>query len=385
MKQNTKVIMFFSSREAVTGGELVDLKICQNLRERGVMVESVFLDKAPPFIRKLPLILRMFSTNIWLLFKVLGMKDRELTLFEDMGHHPNLFIFNVIIGMMRRVRIIVYVQFPFPNSPYLGYYSRLFRSRWARTIDRYVMKIFVRKVDKFLMNSEYAKREGVEFGVPPEKMEVVGVPVELINDGRSNRAIKKRDGKDERITLLYVGMGIPRKGLFYLVEAMSRFANARLYLDVVGDTNDDPAYFASVINLIKEKKLEKQVAFHGHVSDKEKIRDFYSRADIFVFPTLHEGFGIPVLEAMAFGLPIIASDVAAVPELIKDGDNGILIPPANSEELAKALKSLAESAPLRKKYGTNASRVFEKKYRQFLPENIGAKVYNACIIAQGRK
>jgi glycosyltransferase involved in cell wall biosynthesis len=105
--------------------------------------------------------------------------------------------------------------------------------------------------------------------------------------------------------------------------------------------------------------LEEKVIFHGVVGLKD-LEKFYSEADIFVLPSLYEPFGIVFAEAMSFGLPIIATRVGGIPELVEDGENGFLVPPKDVNSLADAIDKLVSDAELREKFGR---RSYEKSMK----------------------
>lgn len=120
----------------------------------------------------------------------------------------------------------------------------------------------------------------------------------------------KRNGqvsKPEEVTLLTVGSIDPRKNQQVLIDAMQLLPEEfKLY--IVGDRNKN-------FNLPNFSSQNKRVIFTGYLSD-EKLKSLYRKADLFVYPSVYEGFGVPVLEAMSYGLPVIASRRASIPEVI---------------------------------------------------------------------
>jgi glycosyltransferase involved in cell wall biosynthesis len=94
----------------------------------------------------------------------------------------------------------------------------------------------------------------------------------------------------------------------------------------------------------------------GEVPDTDAVRDEYRAADIFCLPSLQEGFGIAFLEAMASGLPIVACRSAAVPEVVPDGEAGLLVPPDDPKALARALIRLLSDPLLRRRMGEAGMR-----------------------------
>lgn len=133
--------------------------------------------------------------------------------------------------------------------------------------------------------------------------------------------------------ILTVALLHPKKGIFYLLKAISKLKKIRkdFTLDIIGDGPERKKYE----NLSKKLGLEKFVRFHG-LKTKVEIADFMRNSDFFVLPSLFETFGVVFIEAMACGLPIVATNVGGIPEIVKK-ECGILVPPANSEKLKKAI------------------------------------------------
>ena len=114
----------------------------------------------------------------------------------------------------------------------------------------------------------------------------------------------------------------------------------------------------------------------GRVDD---VRELLWASDIFAMPSLKEGLGVAALEAMASGLPVIASDVGGLREVVEDGRTGIIVPPANSKQIASAIQRLAESDGLRAQMGAAArARVVEN----YSMEKMAARtlaLYRECV------
>ncbi len=151
------------------------------------------------------------------------------------------------------------------------------------------------------------------------------------------------------IVLLLVGNDWRNKGLPVLLEVMSRLPHLPFYLCVVG--NDTTAEFLPQINSLH---LSHRVQFFAESSD---ILPFYSAADIYAAPSLEDSFNLPVLEAMACGLPIVVSRQAGISDYIADGVDGILLDaPEDSRALAGSLSLLLQQPELRHSIGENAAR-----------------------------
>ncbi|WP_249931979.1 glycosyltransferase family 4 protein [Parabacteroides distasonis] len=141
--------------------------------------------------------------------------------------------------------------------------------------------------------------------------------------------------------LLFVGTVYQRKGLLYLLEAigqMSEKERSGIHLDIVGDLSQKK-YYKCLLSLVHLYGLEDIVTFVGRISDEE-LRSYYSRAYCFVFPSLLEGYGMVLIEAMSYGLPVIAFDNSAIPFTVKNDRNGILVRNKSILDLKKAILKL---------------------------------------------
>jgi glycosyltransferase involved in cell wall biosynthesis len=158
--------------------------------------------------------------------------------------------------------------------------------------------------------------------------------------------------------LLYVGSEEPRKNLKVLLEAVAvlRKEIPEIVLLKVGSPGMGGDRKATK-RLIKSLQIEDRIYFTGDVSE-EMLAKYYNAADIFVFPSLYEGFGLPIIEAMACGCPVVASNTTSIPEIL--GDAGILIYPLNSENMAESILELLNNTEKRNQYIKNGLiRIFQ--------------------------
>jgi glycosyltransferase involved in cell wall biosynthesis len=151
---------------------------------------------------------------------------------------------------------------------------------------------------------------------------------------------------DEPLRLLFVGNCTRLKGLDHLIEALSLLRDVHLRVDIVGDVNLEPRYYKRLARHATALGVSERITFHGAISH-EGLGRFYSRADVFIFPSLYEGFGIVLAEAMQAGLPIVATRIGPVNEIVREGENALLVPPADSMALAGAIRKLATDRLLR--------------------------------------
>ena len=157
--------------------------------------------------------------------------------------------------------------------------------------------------------------------------------------------------------ILFVGTLEPRKNIPTLLKAfyLLKKKNIPHKLVIVGGKGWK---YDSVYETIKSLNLQKKVIFTGYVPD-EDLPKLYNAADLFVYPSLYEGFGLPPLEAMACGTPVITSNTSSLPEVV--GDAGILVNPFSVEEIAGAMESILKNKSLREqmiKRGLKRSQMF---------------------------
>jgi len=155
---------------------------------------------------------------------------------------------------------------------------------------------------------------------------------------------------EDAIYLVSIGRMVKRKGFEYLIKALAILAKKGidLRLVLIGDGPERGALEA----LAAGENVSDKVLFAGRVNDEAKFR-YLSASDIYALPSIHEGFGIVLLEAMSCGLAVVATDRGGQTEIIKNGRNGTLVPPADAEALASAIEAFAVSEDARQRTGEN--------------------------------
>jgi glycosyltransferase involved in cell wall biosynthesis len=194
---------------------------------------------------------------------------------------------------------------------------------------------------RFVALSREGAAEARDLGVPPERVALIPNGVLLSDDGTPGRPA----GGD---FLLYVGWLRRAKGLDDLLEALARMED-RLELRLVGDGPERAALEARARTL----KIADRVRFVGQVADPSP---HYAGARLFALPSLGEGLSNALLEAMAFGLPVVATRIGGNVDLVEDGVNGLLVEPGDPAQLAAALTRLLRDEPLARRLGAAARR-----------------------------
>jgi glycosyltransferase involved in cell wall biosynthesis len=250
----------------------------------------------------------------------------------------------------------------------LGYYHRLYCTALG--------KLCARKSINTITDSDHAKRDIIQiWKISPEK--IVKIPLGLadrykpITDLKLINRVKSNLNLPENF-ILYLGNFLPHKNVVSLIKAFKRiskrFANYKLVL--AGQLDN---YGIEMQNYVLQENLEKRVQFTNTIREEDYPEVLLSLADVFVFPTLYEGFGLPPLEAMACGTPVIASDLASIPEVVSDA--GILVDPLDIGAISKSLNDLLENKKERIFY----SKKGLDRAKQFREKDTAGKLYEHII------
>ena len=160
--------------------------------------------------------------------------------------------------------------------------------------------------------------------------------------------IINKDKKDNLIHILYLGLITQQKGIYDLVETINEHKEEltnKIVLHIGGNGETE-----TIQQMIAKYSLENIIKFEGWISGNKKI-EMLNSADIFILPSYAEGLPISILEAMSYRLPVISTPVGGIPEIIKDGINGILVTPGNKDTLFDAIIKLSNNKTLRENMG----------------------------------
>ncbi len=197
--------------------------------------------------------------------------------------------------------------------------------------------IMARRASMIIAPSEWTKREIIEhLHIRPEKIRVIGeaarAGMKPLPLGECQSVLDKHQLR--RPFLLYVGTIEPRKNLLTLIRAYDELLRTTPHRPQLALCGGRGWLCDEVFQLVEELKLQDQVRFTGYVDDAD-LPALYSAAAAFVYPSLYEGFGLPPLEAMACGTPVITSNVTSLPEVV--GDAGLLHDPNDHRTLTRML------------------------------------------------
>lgn len=200
-------------------------------------------------------------------------------------------------------------------------------------------------------------------GVPPERVSPICNGVDNLRFHPAPRNVPGPAGffQPDSIVIGSVGRMVPVKDYPTLVRAFLRLLELapalsdKLRLLIVGDGEHRTA----CMELLKQHDAEQLAWLPGERAD---IPELMSAMDIFVLPSLGEGLSNTILEAMATALPVVATDVGGNPELVRVGETGALIPPADPEAMARALLNYAQNSDLRQRHGQAARAIIDSRY-----------------------
>jgi Glycosyltransferase len=211
----------------------------------------------------------------------------------------------------------------------------------------------MKKADKIITISQHTKKDLLEhLMIPPEQIEPVYLGVDphfrVIHQNQLTETREKYHLPERFI--LYVGSEQPRKNFQSVIRAFQSLKNTYnlegIKLVKVGRPQIGEDDRKAIFDLIGELGLAKDVFFMDYVPE-EDLPSMYNLADLFVYPSLYEGFGLPPLEAMACGTPVVTSNTSSLPEVV--GDAGIMVDPLDVDALADSMHQVLTDDVLHEK------------------------------------
>lgn len=276
----------------------------------------------------------------------------------------------------KKARLVITIHdLAFMLYPHKGFSSPEFMkqsvSRFAELVGR---------ADRIIAVSENTKMDVLRLlGVPEYKISVIYEATEEIfrplNDESILESVRLRYGLKDNRFMLYVGTIEPRKNLGSLLKAFSRLKKVKKIEHKLVLAGRMGWSYEQIFNLIRDLHLQNDIILSGYVP-RHDLPGLYNLADSFVYPSLYEGFGLPPLEAMACGLPVVASNASCFPEIL--GDAAILTDPDNEDELSKQIYAVLSDSSLRSWMRQKGlARASQFSWEHTARETIG--VYMACV------
>jgi len=209
-------------------------------------------------------------------------------------------------------------------------------------------RLSARRARRIIAISESTKQDVIRLlGVSPEKVEVVYCGIDETFRplaGDQVAAFRSKRSLPERF-ILFVGTIEPRKNVTRLIEAFANLHTRRLtdLKLVIGGAKG--WFYEDVFTRVEELGLEGEVMFPGYIPVSE-LPLWYNAAELFVYPSLYEGFGLPPLEAMACGTPVVTANTSSLPEVV--GEAGLTVDPLDAEGLAETIRRALDDGALRR-------------------------------------
>ncbi|MCL1967398.1 MAG: glycosyltransferase family 4 protein [Fibromonadales bacterium] len=298
----------------------------------------------------------------------------------------------VIFGSLKTLSLcrklkpeIIHVHWPFPHA-FMAFFAKFFcrrtkvmltfysaelllakKKKWIRPI----LKTFIKRADSVIAISSFA-RDTVK--------NIYNRDIEILPYGttfNSEVGNSKEPQQEGKFRVLFVGRHIERKGIDYLIKAAATLDSEKFQIRIVGGGD-----LTEKLKKQAEEDAPEQVIFLGKLS-KEDLEKEYKNANCFVLPAIvdskgdTEGLGVVLIEAVEYGVPIIASDVGGIPDVVIDKKTGLLVPEKNSQALANAIKELSQNKDLQKSLALGAS---EHVKRYFSWDVIVEKQLNSYAI-----
>lgn len=237
---------------------------------------------------------------------------------------------------------------------------------WFPSREAWIRRIFtrysIRKAKAIITISEFSKRDIIRlYGINEKKVKVIYLAPDrafsTVTDSNSLKKIKERYNTGERF-ILYVGSILNRRPIETLLKAFSKVIAEEkwLRLVIVGENRTSPR--KDIVDIIDRLGIKDSVIHLNYVPDDE-LALLYKAAQIFIYPSFYEGFGLPVVEAMASGTPVIVPNLASLPEVVDDC--GILLEHLNEDEIKTAIFRLIRDESLRNEF----SKMGKERARNF--------------------
>ena len=255
---------------------------------------------------------------------------------HDVFFSPDGFIpLNIKIPKVTMVHDVAFLRHPLHLIPRF----RRFYEKW--------MPVFIKEADHIITVSEFSKRELISgYNLSPEKISVVYNGVSSAFQPISGEAIKDTREKyfNGHPYFLYLGSIHPRKNILTLIRAFEKFksgSKSDYHLVIAGRPS---WYTKEIFRAVSKSPFSEEIQLTGFV-EADTARKLIASAHALVYPSRYEGFGLPVVEAMASGTPVICSNVASLPEVA--GNAALFFDPGETDELMKHLQTISSDETLR--------------------------------------
>ena len=364
--------------ETTSGGETYERELLTRLGRAGARIELI-LARGKPHPPDVPnWTVHRFAIGRGLRWYVAPLvvpaairRVHETSGFDLLRVHSLRYIGPAALWARRRFRL---------NVPVVAHHHHLDPSPLNRLIEKRV----VEASDRVVVGSEFARRQlRQELGARTEHVAVVyyGVDTAFTPMPRPPDLVERYGLRDRPVVLFFGGLK-PRKNLFGLLDiwrsVVPTHPGARLVVAGGGPLLEPLRRRAQRLGLAET------VVFTGYVPEAAKAAHF-NLADVFLFPSAMEGFGLTVVEAMSAALPVVASDRGSLPELVVEGEGGFVCDPARPEGFVERLALLLGDRALRGKFGAANRERVDRRFRWERCVDATRRVYEQAVEAHRRR
>ncbi|MEJ2247473.1 MAG: glycosyltransferase family 4 protein [Acidobacteriota bacterium] len=336
--------LFIDSERVWRGGQVQLFTLIQKLHQRGHKIHMVCFPR----------------TSLEAKAQNLGISVYPIAIRSEAG----LVSLLRLISVLRSVKPDI-LAFNTPKPIFIGNLASRFARVGARIIfrrvsfplhNRHISRIkYTWNIDSVIAISGSIRSQLIKCGIPASLIRTIYEGIDLSLYPKQTEL--DRPPPTEPFTVGTVSSLSHEKGLNYLIEAVSLIPHmkGRVRFVIVGEGNCR----MELEELVRKKELEDSIQLLGFRADIQTLmKDF----DLFVLPSLSEGLSSAIMEAMASSLPVIASKVGGIPELVQNGDNGLLVHPADPESLAQAIVQLVENPETLRQMGIRGRERMEEKF-----------------------
>jgi glycosyltransferase involved in cell wall biosynthesis len=342
-----------------TGGEKVFKRLAELLESRGALLIKTYQEN-----KERSGIVRQIVNN-FRSFKILIRQDKLAPIFQNVFNRHQYLLANTLMHFLLKRKIILFIN-EICETSQLSYLRK-----WYHWLINYIT---FKSTSLIVVNSRFTGNWVCRFGDFERNLFLMYPVIDL----RTKNSRRLKELQNGPAYILCVGNIRQNKGQIHLLKAME-YIQQDFKITFVGLAKERD-YMERLRGYVTEKGMCDKVYFAGFLSGAQLARE-YQKADIFVLPTLKEGFGMAVLEAMSYGLPVVASNVGAVCEVIEDRINGLLVEPESPESLSSAIHEILEKPSLKKQLQKNATerlahfKTIEQQFDRFYERIIRAIAY----------
>ncbi len=332
------LVIYPEYKDAVTGGEMYDHHLIDRMSNSNACAVDFLTDDMLCSNNK-------YFYNLAYLRKFFFAKKYDVVLTNS-RLHTRLFLLFLVLSLFSKTKLVsIHHHFCF-----LG------ENGIKKKLHKILELSFLKLSYVTIIPSPYIKQL-FEVFLPNKK-------ISYIELGIRNSMLHNQESEKTTTNLLYVGTVERRKGLIYLIESLDLLnkRGIQFHCDIVGKIIDE-YYFLELKNNIDKSNLQDKIIFRGRVGDFE-LSEYYGKATCFVFPSLLEGYGMVILEAMSYGLPVIAFNNSAMPFTVKNNENGLLVQNESVKDFENAIYTVMTDDLFRKQLSQGALKTYSR-FRTF--------------------